>query len=93
MLIYRKHADYQALLVSNYTIYAYLRQISVSDFIQEHTRICKQIVLSAYIPHANSTLKLQGGFPSGSVVKNLPANAGDTGLIPDPGRSHIPWSN
>ena len=26
-------------------------------------------------------------FPSGSVVVNLPANAGDTGLIPDPGRS------
>ena len=27
------------------------------------------------------------GFPSGSVVKNLPVNAGDTGLIPGPGRS------
>jgi len=25
-------------------------------------------------------------FPGGPVVKNLPANAGDTGLIPDPGR-------
>ena len=30
------------------------------------------------------------GFPGGSVVKNLPANAGDTGLIPGLGRSHIP---
>ena len=27
------------------------------------------------------------GFPSGSVVKNLPANSGDTGLIPGSGRS------
>ena len=27
------------------------------------------------------------GFPGGSVVKNLPANAGDTGSISDPGRS------
>ena len=27
------------------------------------------------------------GFPAGSVVKNLPANAGDTGLIPGSGRS------
>ena len=27
------------------------------------------------------------GFPGGSVVKNLPANAGDTGLIPRLGRS------
>ena len=27
------------------------------------------------------------GFPCGSVVKNLPANAGDVGLIPGSGRS------
>ena len=28
-----------------------------------------------------------GGFPGGSVVKNLPANAGDTGSVPGSGRS------
>ena len=33
------------------------------------------------------------GFPGSSVVKNPPANAGDTGSIPDPGRSHVPWRN
>ena len=27
------------------------------------------------------------GFPGGSVVKNLPANAGDASSIPVPGRS------
>ena len=27
------------------------------------------------------------GFPSGSMVKNLPAKAGDAGLIPGLGRS------
>jgi len=27
------------------------------------------------------------GFSGGSVVKNLPANTGDTGLIPGSGRS------
>ena len=32
------------------------------------------------------------GFPDGSVVKNLPANAGDMGSIPGPGRSHMPQS-
>ena len=32
-------------------------------------------------------------FPGGAVVKNLPAIAGDTGLIPGPGRSHMPQSN
>ena len=30
------------------------------------------------------------GFPGGGVGKNLPANAGDTGLIPGLGRSHMP---
>ena len=33
------------------------------------------------------------GFPGGSVVKNPSANGGDWGLIPDPGRSHMPWNN
>ena len=33
------------------------------------------------------------GFPGGAVVKNLPANAGDTGSSPGPGRSHMPQSN
>ena len=32
-------------------------------------------------------------FLGSPVVKNLPANAGDTGLIPGPGRSHMPWGN
>ena len=32
-------------------------------------------------------------FPCGAVVKNPPANAGNTGSSPDPGRSHMPWSN
>ena len=33
------------------------------------------------------------GFPGGAVVKNLPANAGDTGSSPVLGRSHMPRSN
>ena len=33
------------------------------------------------------------GFPAGSVVKNPPTNAEDTGSIPGPRRSHILWSN
>ena len=33
------------------------------------------------------------GFPGGAVVENLPANAGDTGSTPGPGRSHMPRSN
>ena len=33
------------------------------------------------------------GLPDSPVVKNLPANAEDSGSIPGPGRSHMPWSN
>ena len=32
-------------------------------------------------------------FPGGAVVKNPPANAGDTGSSPGLGRSHMPRSN
>ena len=40
------------------------------------------------------TLKANGGgFPVGAVVKNPPANAGDMGSSPGPGRSHMPRSN
>ena len=33
------------------------------------------------------------GFLGGAVVENLPANAGDMGLSPRLGGSHMPWSN
>ena len=33
------------------------------------------------------------GFPGGAVVENPPANAGDMGLSPGLGRSHMPQSN
>ena len=35
----------------------------------------------------------KGNFPGGTVVENLPASAGDTGLISGPGRSHMPRNN
>ena len=33
------------------------------------------------------------GFPGGAVVKNLPANVGNMGLSPGPGRSYMPRNN
>ena len=39
---------------------------------------------------ASIDVKKGRGFPGGSVVKNLPASAGDTGSSPGPGRSHMP---
>ena len=32
------------------------------------------------------------GFPDGPVIKNPPANARDTGLIPAPGRLYMAWN-
>ena len=52
-------------------------------------------MLSPVKPMNNSQeLKIESGdFPSGAVVKNPPANAGDTGSRPGPGRSHMPRSD
>ena len=36
---------------------------------------------------------LSWGFPGGSLVKNLPANAGDPGSSPDLGRSYMQQDN
>ena len=42
----------------------------------------------------NCEFKSSGvGFPGGTVVENPPANAGDAGSSPGPGRSHMPGSN
>ena len=45
------------------------------------------------LPFIPTTRMWVWGFPGGAVVENLPANAGDTGSSPGPGRSHIPRSN
>ena len=42
---------------------------------------------------SNTHLKGIRDFSGGSVVRNLPVNAGDTGSIPGLGRSHMPQSN
>ena len=40
--------------------------------------------------HTNITLL---DFPCGPVVKNLPANVGDTDSVPGLGRPHMPWGS
>ena len=37
--------------------------------------------------------KTRKDFPGGAVVKNPPANTGDMGSIPGPGKSHMPQNN
>ena len=49
---------------------------------------------TGHIPRENHNSKRHmQGFPGGTVVENLPANAGDTGLSPGLGRSHMLRSN
>ena len=59
-----------------------------------------RVLLSIYLWtfHGNAVLggcrKIgYGDFPGGAVVKNPPANAGDMGSLPGPGRSHMLRSN
>ena len=45
-----------------------------------------------YINFSMGIKIMNRGFPGGAVVKNPPANAGDKGSRPGPGRSHMPRS-
>ena len=54
------------------------------------TATCKRIKLD--YSHTMNKKKFKD-FPGDTVVKNPPANAGDMGSIPAPGRSHMPRSN
>ena len=60
-------------------------------------QIGKEIKLSLFaddmILYIENPKDATRGFPGGAVVKNPPANAGDTSSIPGPGRSHMPQSN
>ena len=57
--------------------------------------LCEQFSFGYYL----NGISFSFGFPGGSVVKNLPANAGDVDLIPGLGRSPregngntLPWT-
>ena len=52
-----------------------------------------QCVFPWFSPFLGAVKSGGGGFPGGAVVKNPPANAGDMGLLPGLGRSHMPQSN
>ena len=58
-----------------------------------HSRIRKKERKKERKKRGKEGRKEEKDFPGGAVVKNLPANAGDMGLSPDPGRSHMLRSN
>ena len=55
--------------------------------------IIKKIGVSLLLIISLDTKIIFEGFPGDPVVKNPPCNAGDTGSIPGPERSHMPQGN
>ena len=63
-------------------------------FTEEKVHVVKGGLQGERISELCRLIKDKGeGFPGGAVVKNPPANAGDTGSSPGRGRSHMPRSN
>ena len=62
-------------------------------WLPENTSQLKSITFTFEWQKTQNTRTKHQDFPGGPVVKNLPANAGDTGLIPNPGRSHMLLNN
>ena len=57
------------------------------------SKIYKQLMQVNIKKKTTQSKNGQKDFPGGAVVKNPPANAGDMGSSPGPGRSHMPRSN
>ena len=56
-------------------------------------QVCSFISCTLFSMYVETLKKPFRDFPGGAVVKNVPANAEDTGSIPGPGRSHMSRSN
>jgi len=51
--------------------------------------MCNSVSYLKMITHISNRVKEELGFPGGSVVKNLPADAGDARSIPELERSQL----
>ena len=67
--------------------------VDLSRLIQTHKKKFTEAQLKTNRPQGWNFKNVVQDFPGGAVVKNPPANAGDTCSIPGPARSHMPWSN
>ena len=72
---------------------------SLGSGIYEHVTLILYAMLSflkkfsVWLFYLDEKYVMLRDFPGGPVVKNLPADAGDMGSSPGPGRSHMPQSN
>ncbi|XDB64288.1 hypothetical protein AB1E18_017602 [Capra hircus] len=63
------------------------------DYPSPHAAQMTPAELRTACPDSSPGHRVSQTQPSGLLVRNPPANAGDTGSIPGPGRSHMPQSN
>ena len=70
----------------------YNEHIKARKKLKIHKHFLKINIFKTYWKEKNVLRDIQG-FPGGSVVKNLPADEGDRGSVPDPGRFPVPQTN
>ena len=80
------------IYIYNIYIYIYNMEILLSHKKEWNNAICSNMD-GPRDYHTKRSKSEREYFPGGAVVKNTPANAGDTGLSPGLGRSHMPRSN
>ena len=71
--------------------YIYAAYKRLTSYLKTHT-YTESEGIEKDVPYKWKSKESQG-FPGGTVVENLPANAGDTGSSPGLGGSHMPRSN
>ena len=76
--------------ISNNNITLHLKQLEKEEKNKPKVSRRKEIIK---IRSEINEKEMKEGFPGGAVVKNPPANTGDMGSSPGPGRSHMPQSN
>ena len=87
-------------LAVHWQYYIKIKQDNWSEFstgscLTKSTESCPQLHASpkAALYDVCFLKRKEGGFPGGPLVKSLPANAGDTGLVPGSERSHMQLSS
>ena len=69
----------------------FANHIYIKGLYPEYTKNSYSSIITQQVTQVKNAER--GGFPGGTVVENPPANAGDTGSSPGPGRSHMLRSN
>ena len=90
--------NYTLRMCTFYCIYLFLNKVDnlIGRTMKKSTSLKHSLTENQFwrkitIKHEREKEKM--GVPGGAVVKSPPANAGDTGSSPGPGRSHTPRSN